>query len=296
MNLPLRRRLPIDAAVTQDRALRALADRYADAINQRNWTLYSNTLVLDAVLRLNPCVGPGLSGREAVLAQVRQTIGQHEYFILQPRAFTLLELKGPQACARVSYDEMGRLTGELETLSRRLIYIDHMVLGEDQVWRYSERSCQLAGLNRCDFKGAGAVLLELAERPRNHLNEGRSFVGRVLLKSPNKRRRNFEKIAAGFAWTVIQLNLRRRDFKMYARSLTALFVMGVLLSPVAFSDDTDMDRSHPKAFLKDSVITTKIKSKLAADHITSVGRIKVGYRCRRRGVSVGYRTNARGYR
>ena len=39
--------------------------------------------------------------------------------------------------------------------------------------------------------------------------------------------------------------------------------------------DQDADRSHPKEFVKDSVITSKIKTKLAAEHITSMGRIHV---------------------
>ena len=39
--------------------------------------------------------------------------------------------------------------------------------------------------------------------------------------------------------------------------------------------DADVDRSHPKAFVKDSVITTKIKSKLAADHVSSLAKIRV---------------------
>ena len=37
----------------------------------------------------------------------------------------------------------------------------------------------------------------------------------------------------------------------------------------------DSDRAHPKEFVSDSAITTKIKTKLAADHITSLGRIHV---------------------
>jgi len=49
----------------------------------------------------------------------------------------------------------------------------------------------------------------------------------------------------------------------------------LLVAPVAMAQDADVDRSHPKAFVKDSVITTKIKSKLATDHITSLGRIHV---------------------
>jgi hyperosmotically inducible protein len=56
----------------------------------------------------------------------------------------------------------------------------------------------------------------------------------------------------------------------------ACALVGALLTPVlSFGDDADMDRSHPKAFVKDSAITTKIKSKLAAQHLTSVARIHV---------------------
>jgi hyperosmotically inducible protein len=63
---------------------------------------------------------------------------------------------------------------------------------------------------------------------------------------------------------------------MIVKSVFAgLLVAGMLAGSVALAQDADVDRSHPKAFVKDSVITTKIKSKLAADHITSVGRIHV---------------------
>jgi hyperosmotically inducible protein len=54
-------------------------------------------------------------------------------------------------------------------------------------------------------------------------------------------------------------------------------VFGALLSSgiVLAAEDSDADRSHPKEFVKDSAITTKIKSKLAAEHITSLGSIHV---------------------
>lgn len=41
------------------------------------------------------------------------------------------------------------------------------------------------------------------------------------------------------------------------------------------AEDSDADRSNPKAFVKDSAITVEVKSKLAAEHITSLGRISV---------------------
>jgi hyperosmotically inducible protein len=59
--------------------------------------------------------------------------------------------------------------------------------------------------------------------------------------------------------------------------VTTCLVFGTLLgSAVAWAGvDSDTDRSHPVAFVKDSAITTAIKAKLAAEHITSLGRIHV---------------------
>lgn len=64
-------------------------------------------------------------------------------------------------------------------------------------------------------------------------------------------------------------------------------LFGMLLGPVAAlagadsdsdaksSSDSDAGRKHPVGWVKDSVITTKIKTRLAAEHITSLGRIHV---------------------
>jgi hyperosmotically inducible protein len=63
---------------------------------------------------------------------------------------------------------------------------------------------------------------------------------------------------------------------MNMKLVTTFTVIGALLAPVVgYAADSDTDRAHPMTFVKDSAITTKIKSKLAADHLTSVGRIKV---------------------
>ena len=57
---------------------------------------------------------------------------------------------------------------------------------------------------------------------------------------------------------------------------TSCFVIGAVLAPVvAYAEDSDTDRSKPEHFVKDSVITTKIKTKLAAEHLGSAKHIKV---------------------
>ncbi|CAH1905673.1 Osmotically inducible protein OsmY [Candidatus Nitrotoga sp. HW29] len=53
--------------------------------------------------------------------------------------------------------------------------------------------------------------------------------------------------------------------------------IGMMLAPaVGFTTDSNTDHSGPVAFVKDSVITTKIKTKLAAEtHLSSLKEIKV---------------------
>jgi hyperosmotically inducible protein len=43
----------------------------------------------------------------------------------------------------------------------------------------------------------------------------------------------------------------------------------------AYSADPDTDRSNPGAFVKDSIITTKVKTKLASEHLGSIANIRV---------------------
>ncbi|MCJ7452224.1 MAG: BON domain-containing protein [Steroidobacteraceae bacterium] len=56
----------------------------------------------------------------------------------------------------------------------------------------------------------------------------------------------------------------------------SILLAGVLAVPVAaMAEDSDADRSNPKAFVKDSAITTAVKAQLAAKHINSLGNISV---------------------
>lgn len=58
--------------------------------------------------------------------------------------------------------------------------------------------------------------------------------------------------------------------------VTCLAIGTLLGSVVAIAaEDSDADRSHASAYVKDSAITMKIKTKLAAEHLTSLGTIHV---------------------
>jgi len=57
---------------------------------------------------------------------------------------------------------------------------------------------------------------------------------------------------------------------------TTLFVIGSVLAPVAaYAADSNSDRSNPVTYVKDSVITTKIKAQLAEDHLGSMKHVTV---------------------
>jgi hyperosmotically inducible protein len=63
---------------------------------------------------------------------------------------------------------------------------------------------------------------------------------------------------------------------MNTKLVTTCFLAGALMLPIAgYTADGDTDRSSPKAFVKDSVITTKIKAELAGEKLSSLVRIKV---------------------
>lgn len=63
---------------------------------------------------------------------------------------------------------------------------------------------------------------------------------------------------------------------MKTKLATTCLVMGILLTPVVgYTQDSDADRSDPKAFVKDSAITAKIKARLAAEKVASLAQIKV---------------------
>ncbi len=63
---------------------------------------------------------------------------------------------------------------------------------------------------------------------------------------------------------------------MTSKLATACFAIAAVLAPMAaYAADTDGDRGHPAAFVKDSVITTKIKAKMAAEHLDSLKNIRV---------------------
>ena len=74
---------------------------------------------------------------------------------------------------------------------------------------------------------------------------------------------------------MIQIPLKKAQI-MKIKLAATCFILGTLLTPIiGFTADSDTNRTHPKAYVKDSVITTKIKAKLAEEKMNSLVHIRV---------------------
>ena len=63
---------------------------------------------------------------------------------------------------------------------------------------------------------------------------------------------------------------------MNIKLAASCLVAGALMLPIAgYAADSNSDRSSPKEFAKDTVITTKIKTELAEEKLSSLARIEV---------------------
>ena len=63
---------------------------------------------------------------------------------------------------------------------------------------------------------------------------------------------------------------------MKIKIATACCLVATVLAPVAaYAADSDSDRAHPMTFVKDSVITTKVKAALANEKMRRLAHIRV---------------------
>ena len=63
---------------------------------------------------------------------------------------------------------------------------------------------------------------------------------------------------------------------MNTKLAASYLVAAALMLPIAgYTADSDSDRSSPKAFVKDSIITTKIKAELFEERMSSLLHIRV---------------------
>lgn len=144
---------------SDEAAIVALANRYTDAVNNRDWNAYRACWTDDAVWDLGPPVNQKKQGIDDIMAEVQRAVGAMDLFIQMNHAVTVLSVDGDTARARATLNEIGHVKPEnrellngAEGLFILAIYTDDL-RREDGSWRYTRRTYQVPYFDPSPLKG-----------------------------------------------------------------------------------------------------------------------------------------------
>ena len=130
-------------------AIVALANRYTDAVNARDWERYRSCWTDDGVWDLGAPVNQTKSGIDDILTEVRRAVGAMDLFVQMNHAVTVLSVDGDRATARATLNEIGHVKPEsrdlldgADSLFILAIYTDDL-RRVDGGWRYARRRYQV---------------------------------------------------------------------------------------------------------------------------------------------------------
>ena len=142
-----------------DTAIVNLANRYTDAVNNRDWDRYRSCWTEDAVWELGPPVNQRKVGLDAIMTEVQRAVGAMDLFVQMNHAVTVLSINGDSAMARATLNEIGHVKPEQRDLLQGAegmfilaIYTDEVRHANDG-WRYSRRSYQVPYFDPAPPKG-----------------------------------------------------------------------------------------------------------------------------------------------
>ena len=130
-------------------AIAALANKYSDAVNARDWARYRACWTENAIWDLGAPVNQNKVGIEAIMAEVKRAVGAMDLFVQMNHATTILSIDGDTAVARATLNEIGRilpdqrkLLGGAEGMFILAIYTDTLRRIDD-TWLYAKRAYQV---------------------------------------------------------------------------------------------------------------------------------------------------------
>ena len=136
-------------SLEDEAAIVALANKYTDAVNARDWVRYRSCWTSDAVWDLGAPVNQNKVGINAIMAEVVRAVGAMDLFVQTNHATTVLSVDGDTAVARATLNEIGRilpeqraLLGGVEGMFILAIYTDNL-RREGSVWLYAKRAYQV---------------------------------------------------------------------------------------------------------------------------------------------------------
>ena len=97
-----------DEKLRDELQIRALLERYTNAVNVRDWKTYRACWATDAVWHLEEPLNGKYEGIEAIMAEVDKTVESLELFIQMTHSVTVTDLTERTAKAVVTLNEIGR--------------------------------------------------------------------------------------------------------------------------------------------------------------------------------------------
>jgi hypothetical protein len=138
--------LGADAGRARDeQEIRALLDRYTDAVNHRDYDTVRACWAEDGVWELHAPINGRYEGADAILAECRRAVDSQELFVQMTHAIVVTDLTDRTARARVTLNEVGKarqgVPGALPGVGGMNIlafYTDELVK-RDGAWRFRKR-------------------------------------------------------------------------------------------------------------------------------------------------------------
>lgn len=134
-----------------EQAIRALTERYTDAVNQRDWAALRDCWSADATWDLGAPVNLVKTGVDAIVAEARHAVEAMDLFVQMTHAGVILRLDQDSARARWTLNEIGRikadqraLLGGVDGMNILATYTDELVREADGRWRFARRTYRVA--------------------------------------------------------------------------------------------------------------------------------------------------------
>ena len=140
-----------DQAFADELAIRALVDRYSDAVNRRDFDTYRACWATDGVWNLGEPNNVRKEGVDNIVEEVKRTLGSFDFFAQMPHA-GVVEVDGNRATATWTLNEIGRAADGKSGMFILAIYSDELVR-QNGKWLFAKRTYRVLYLDDSAPKG-----------------------------------------------------------------------------------------------------------------------------------------------
>ena len=147
------------AALADELAIRALLDRYTDAVNRRDWDAYRACWTNDGIWELGAPINGRHEGIEAIMKEVRRAVESQELFVQMNHAVAVTERTSDAAKAHVTLNEIGKADPKqggalpgVTGMNILALYTDD-IIKQAGAWKFSRRRYDVLLIDFTEPKG-----------------------------------------------------------------------------------------------------------------------------------------------